>query len=40
VSRKATQLDRLLQQQQAERYPSVAAAVVRKGEVVASSPAA
>ena len=34
MSRRAKQLDRLLQQQQAERFPSVAAAVVRNGETV------
>jgi CubicO group peptidase (beta-lactamase class C family) len=37
VSRKARQLDRLLQQKQAERFPSVVAAVVRKGEIVWSN---
>jgi CubicO group peptidase (beta-lactamase class C family) len=37
VSRKAKQLDRLLQECQADRLPSVAAAVVRKGEVVWSN---
>jgi CubicO group peptidase (beta-lactamase class C family) len=37
VSRREKQLDRLLQEQQAERLPSVAAAVVRKGEVVWSN---
>jgi CubicO group peptidase (beta-lactamase class C family) len=37
VSRKAKQLDRLLQECQAERLPSVAAAVVRKGEIVWSN---
>jgi CubicO group peptidase (beta-lactamase class C family) len=34
VSRRARQLDRLLQERQADRLPSVAAAVVRKGNVV------
>ena len=38
MSRKAKQLDRLLQECQAERLPSVAAAVVRKGEIVHRSP--
>ena len=37
MSRKAKQLDRLLQECQAERLPSVAAAVVRKGEIVWSN---
>ena len=37
MSRKARQLDRLLQEKQAERLPSVAAAVVRKGEIVWSN---
>ena len=34
VSDKREQLDRLLQQTQADRLPSVAASVVRKGEIV------
>jgi CubicO group peptidase (beta-lactamase class C family) len=34
VSKKRKQLDRLLQETQADRLPSVAAAVVRKGEIV------
>ncbi|MGN6797386.1 MAG: serine hydrolase domain-containing protein, partial [Gaiellaceae bacterium] len=37
MSRNARQLDRLLQEQQAERLPSVSAAVVRKGEIVWSN---
>ena len=37
MSRKLEQLDRLLQERQADRLPSVAAAVVRKGEIVWSN---